>query len=316
MLKHILTFVFILFISKQIYSQSDNFYSLYQYNTNIINPAYAGSHESLDIGLLYNWGTVHLFDFDSPDGSSHSFLANVHSPIGGNFGGGFSYESTEIGPIKEKDIELNLSYKLNLENSTTLSFGINSGLSFIDSKLSNLQLIDENDPYFPTNIKSQLTNLGLGLYYQSTKFYTGIAYAYYFGDEPHTITSGNNILSIGINNFSLINGFAGYVFDLSDKVKLKPSMIAFFNSSNNETWLYLSGNIYLVNTLEVGINYSFTKAVALTINSPLIAKTFKLGLSIDFLEKYELQDKSYQNFTLFTNFNIDAFGKGNTKTYF
>jgi len=73
MKKYIFTFIVVILLTQQIFSQSDNLYSFYQYNANIMNPAYAGSHESLDLGIMYNWGTVHLFDFESPDGAPDIF---------------------------------------------------------------------------------------------------------------------------------------------------------------------------------------------------------------------------------------------------
>jgi len=315
-MKKMLLFIVVLFLlSQQLIAQSDNLYSFYQYNANIVNPAYAGSHESLDVGIMYNWSTVHLFDFDSPEGAPRFFLVNAHSPIGENFGIGISYENAKLGPVTENDFNVNLSYKTSLSNNAIVSFGINAGLSNLNFDLINTGLINnDDDPLFYEDVDEKIKNFGTGIYYHTDRFYSGLAYSYYYGNGIFI----NNVGEIrgGSASFSIVNGFAGYVFDLSDKVKLKPSIMTFYNSINKEAWFYVSGNVYFLDSFELGLHYNFSKAVAFSINSPTIAKTFKLGLSVDLLEKNDFMDTSYQNFMLFTNFNIDAFGKGHKKVYF
>ena len=314
MKKYALLFIVVILLAQQSFAQPDNLYSFYQYNTNIVNPAYAGSHESLDVGVTYTWGNVHLFDFESHDGAPRYFLINAHSPIGENFGIGVSYETMKLGPIEEKDTNLFLSYKISLANSSILSFGMNAGFSNLNFDLVNTNPINEDDPLFYQDVDEKIKNFGTGIYYHTDRFYSGLAYSYYYGNGVFI----NNVGEIRESsaNFSILNGFAGYVLNLSDKVKLKPSIMMFYNSINEEAWFYLTGNIYFLDSIELGLHYNLSKAVAFSINSPTIAKTFKLGLSIDLLGKNDFVDTSYQNFMLFTNFNIDAFGKGHKKTYF
>jgi len=173
---------------------------------------------------------------------------------------------------------------------------------------------DEDDMFFYQNVEEKLKNFGMGIYYHTDRFYSGLSFSQYFGDG--IIINDTDTIETGFTNLSIINGFAGYVFDLSEKIKLKPSIMAFHNSINQKSWFYFTGNVYLLDSFNFGVHYNFSRAVAFSINSPTIAKTFKLGLAIDFLEKNDFFDTSYQNFMVFTNFNIDVFGNENTQKYF
>lgn len=308
MLKYIITLFLVLFLANNNYSQTDNLYSLYQYNANILNPAYAGSHETLDIGLMRNWSHVHLFDFESIEGAPRYFTANIHSPIGDKFGVGFSFENAKVSFLKAKEVNLDIAYKLFSREENVLSFGIEVGLSNTDLDLDTLLLYD--DPIFYNLSDNKIMNIGGGLYYHTDRFSTGLAYAHYSGDNYYSFLNDSEL------NFSIINGFAGYLFDLTEELKLKPSMLVIYNSLHDDTWFFLSGNLYFDNVFELGVHYNFSEALALTINSPKILKTFSLGLSVDLLQKSLYQSTSYQSISLFTNFYIDAFDKGNTKTYF
>ena len=51
MKKLILIFLTVL-IAQQVSAQQDPQYTQYMYNMNVVNPAYAGSHETLNIGFI------------------------------------------------------------------------------------------------------------------------------------------------------------------------------------------------------------------------------------------------------------------------
>ncbi len=309
MLKYISLFITLLFFVANGTSQTDNFYSLYLNNANIINPAYAGSHESLDIGIARQWGYMHLFSFESKYGAPRFFTANIHAPIGDKFGVGFSFENAKVSSIKGTDYNLDVSYKLLSSEREVLSFGVKFGYSTVDYYDIMTLSTDGTEITF-TDINNKLNNIGGGLFYHTNNLFTGLAFAYYKGDNYYDLNDNTDL------TFSILNGFVGYVFNLSDKTKLKPSIMIVHNGLEEETWCYLSGKLYLDKVLELGAHYNFSKNLAITIGSPVIAKTFKIGLNIDFLEKSSLQRNSYQNITVFTNFNIDAFQKKQKAIYF
>ena len=86
--------------------QQDPQYTQYMYNLSVINPAYAGSKEHLNIGVLYrNQWT----GFDGAPTTANLF---GHLPVGKNVGLGLSAITDEIGPLTETNVYGDFSYTL------------------------------------------------------------------------------------------------------------------------------------------------------------------------------------------------------------
>ena len=95
MKKIYLTLAFALMIVLDGQAQQDPHYTQYMYNMNIMNPAYAGSKESLSVGLLYRAQWVEI------EGAPKTGTLSIHSPVGKNVGLGLSAITDKIGPVEE-----------------------------------------------------------------------------------------------------------------------------------------------------------------------------------------------------------------------
>src|SRR5690554_599264 len=102
-------------------AQQDPQYTQYMYNMNVINPAYAGSKESLSITGLYRkqWSGL--------DGAPETFTLSLHSPVGEKVGLGLSAIKEELGPIKETNVYADFSYTLDLGTRVQLALGVKAG---------------------------------------------------------------------------------------------------------------------------------------------------------------------------------------------
>jgi len=100
------------------YSQVQNIHVLSLYNTNVINPAYAGNNGSLNISAVYGTQWIGVI------GAPKNFLFNVHAPIFDGFGAGISYERGTIGPLTENGINIDFSYKYDLTEKNHLAVGV------------------------------------------------------------------------------------------------------------------------------------------------------------------------------------------------
>src|SRR5690606_2818 len=125
-------------------AQQDPHYTQYMYNMSVINPAYAGSKESLSGGLLYRKQWVEIEDAPT----TATFFA--HMPAGKNVGLGLSVISDRIGPVEENNIYGDFSYTLNLGGEHRLALGIKAGLTLhkIDFARTYPTLPDVNDGVF------------------------------------------------------------------------------------------------------------------------------------------------------------------------
>lgn len=195
-------------------AQQDPQYTQYMYNMNVVNPAYAGSKESLSITALYRdqWSGF--------DGAPKTFTFSAHSPLGDKVGLGLSAVKDELGPVSETNVYADFSYTLQLGQSLNLALGVKAGASFHDVGLVDLELQDENDPFFSKNINNTYPNVGAGAFLYSDNFYLGVS-------VPNLLKSvhlDENGLKFG-NETNHFFGTAGYVFQLSENVKLKPSVL-------------------------------------------------------------------------------------------
>ena len=102
-------------------AQQDPHYTQYMYNMSVMNPAYAGSKESISGGFLYRKQWVEIEDAPT----TGTFF--IHSPVGRNVGLGLSVISDKIGPVEETNFYGDFSYTLNLGGEHRLAFGLKAG---------------------------------------------------------------------------------------------------------------------------------------------------------------------------------------------
>lgn len=215
-MKHIylFTIVIIVLLFQDVTAQQDPQYTQYMYNMNVVNPAYAGSKESLEVTALYRrqWSGL--------DGSPETYTFSAHSPISDKIGLGLSAIKDELGPVKETNVFVDFSYTIQTGVSTKLAFGLKAGATFHDVGLTSLQLQDPNDPFFSQDINNTYPNIGAGAFFYSDNWYIGAS-------VPNLLKSVH-LDENGLKYGSETNHYfatAGYVFQVSENFKLKPSVL-------------------------------------------------------------------------------------------
>src|SRR5690606_21112260 len=171
MKKHIYILIVLmagLFIQKT-QAQQDPQYTQYMYNMNVVNPAYAGSKESLSLTALYRnqWSGM--------EGNPVTFTFSAHAPVSEKIGLGLSAIKDELGPVKETNVFADFSYTLQVSSNVKLALGLKAGATFHDVGLMDLELQDPNDPFFSENINNTYPNIGAGAFLYSEKFYLGLS---------------------------------------------------------------------------------------------------------------------------------------------
>ena len=209
---YIITFLFGLILFQEVNAQQDPQYTQYMYNMTVVNPAYAGSKESLSITALYRnqWTGIS----DNPV----TFTLSAHSPISDRIGLGISAVKDELGPATETNINVDFSYTLNLGATYKLAFGLKAGVNLLDVGLIDLELDDPNDPLFSQNISNVSPNIGAGAFFYSDKMYIGFS----IPNMLETTHLDENGLQYG-QEISHFFATAGYVFQITDNFKLKPN---------------------------------------------------------------------------------------------
>jgi type IX secretion system PorP/SprF family membrane protein len=202
---------FIMSCSIQTMGQLYPVFSQYYFNELIINPAYAGAQVQLSTTTTYRNQWVNF------PGSPKTFSLTTHSSfLNGKIGLGLMIDVDKIGSYENTDVAFSYSYKLKFPQST-LSFGLQGVLYFINADFSALSLIDPGDPSFSI-IKKFNPNVGSGVYYNRRNFFVGFSVPYLI--DSKFSASGSQQL----RNYFLRSGFY-QALDARGNIKINPSIL-------------------------------------------------------------------------------------------
>jgi type IX secretion system PorP/SprF family membrane protein len=259
------------FIIKTGLSQQDPHYTQYMYNMSLMNPAYAGSKETLSTGILYRKQWVQIEDAPTTG------TIFGHMPVGKNVGAGISMSSDKIGPVNETNVYTDISYTLNLGADHKLSFGMKTGLTMHNIGLFDdvyNTLPDSNDPAFAENTSNTYFNIGSGLFYHTQKYYLAFSVPNLLKSK-HLDYNGKEYGS----EFSHYFLTGGYVFDLSESLKLKPFFMM-KSAFEAPTSVDASLNILYNDKIEFGITYRLDDSFGAMTNFA-ITPELRIGYAYD-----------------------------------
>jgi len=255
----------------QVQAQQDPHYTQYMYNMSVVNPAYAGSKESVSGGLLYRKQWVEIDDAPT----TGTFF--VHSPVGKNVGLGLSVISDKIGPVQENNFYGDFSYTLNLGGEHRLALGLKAGMTNhkVDFNSIYSTLPDLGDDVFGQgNPNKTFFNVGSGLFYYTNKYYVAFSI-------PNMIKS--NYLDYQGRQYGTeqLHYFltGGYVFDLNPNLKFKPSAMI-KSSLNTSTSLDVSANFMIYDKLELGATYRLEDSFGAMVNFA-VTPNLRIGYAYD-----------------------------------
>lgn len=262
-----LSIIAVLLLALQVQGQQDPQYTQYMYNMNIINPAYAGSREGLSFGLLYRnqWSKI--------DGAPETGTFFGHAPVGNNLGLGLSVIADQLGPVRETNTYIDVSYTLKLGGEHRLAFGVKAGATFHDIGLASIDLIDPGDPFFQ-DINETTPNIGAGFFYYTNKYYFAVSVPNMLA-SVHLDANGNKIGSETQHYF--VTG--GYVFDLSPNTELKPSFMV-KSSFDAPTSFDVNLNARFFKKFEIGASYRLDDSFSGLVNFA-ISESVRVGYAYD-----------------------------------
>ena len=215
-MKTILTIICTFILQSISYSQQDSQYTQYMYNTTLVNPAYAGSRETITAFLLHRNQWVGL------DGAPLTNNFSINSPLGdSNFGIGLNFVNDEIGPVSENEVSVDLAYFIQVSENYKLSLGLKGTANLFQLDVNKLRVFDPTDPQFQNMDTEFSPNVGAGLYFFSDKTYFGLSVPTIF--ESYRYNDNNIEITKEKMHFYFI---AGHVFTLSDNIDFKPALLS------------------------------------------------------------------------------------------
>ncbi|WJJ95348.1 PorP/SprF family type IX secretion system membrane protein [Algibacter luteus] len=252
-------------------------FTQYMYNTISINPAYAGSRETLSLVGL------HRSQWAGLEGGPTTQTISIHSPLRNErVGIGFSFINDELGYENFTYFYGDFSYTLPLSEKTKLAFGLKAG--FTQYTLDQSILDDpavSNDPFFDDVSNRWSPNLGLGAFLHSDKWYVGLS-------APRILNTDYNKGKRGAIDYVALERVSyyftgGYVFNLDDSIKFKPAIL--LKATNGAPLSFdMTANFLFNEVFWIGASYRIDQsAEALgAITDFQVSKQIRLGYAYEY----------------------------------
>lgn len=266
--RHILLFLILTAGAGKALAQQQIMFTQYMFNGLAINPAYAGSHESLSITALgrEQWTGI--------EGAPSTQTLTIHSPFHQDkIGVGLLFMHDRIGVTEQSGVYGSYAYRILIDEDRRFSMGLQAGFSHFNSRFSE---ISSNDVAFGNQDVNTLDpNFGFGLYYNTNRFYVGASVpqlAENIFDKKNKISQINTV-----RHYFLMTG---YVFDLNESLKFKPNLLL-KAVEGAPLEIDLNANLLIKEVLWVGASWrSFDSVDALL--QLQITKNLQFGYAYDF----------------------------------
>jgi type IX secretion system PorP/SprF family membrane protein len=292
-----LIFAGIILFSLKGMSQQDPLFTQYMYNMSVINPAYATD----DPGML-NLGGIYRSQWVGIDGAPSTANFFAHTPVSERVELGLTVVHDEVGGwIKENNITADFAYVLPAGETSKLSFGVKAGLTTFDSNTSGIIVNDPDDPAFE-NINEVFPVFGVGAFWFGEDYYLGLSAPNLFTSKH--LENEQGLAALGEENIHyFLTG--GYVFDLSENLKLKPAFMA-RGVEGAPLSVDVTANVLLYERLEAGIGYRFDESVTGLVNFK-ITPQLRVGYAYDYTTS-NLGNYNDGTHEIMVLFDFDLFG--------
>lgn len=208
-----LIFAFLL-ISMSGYSQQNAPFTQYIFNEMIINPAYAGTKQLININGSYSimWAGF--------EGAPTTQTISAEGPVYKNMGLGLHIINDMIGAQSQQGIFGSYSYIVQFNEKWRLSLGLALGVSNFTVDGTKLTQDNVYDPAIPrTKVNKVNFDSKVGLFAYSDRFYAGLSVTELFAD---VWKSKDLLIAKQSRHYYLTSG---YVFDAGKNLKIKPSFL-------------------------------------------------------------------------------------------
>ncbi|AJH15617.1 PorP/SprF family type IX secretion system membrane protein [Myroides profundi] len=279
-------------ITSTLYAQQDPQYTQYMYNTNMINPAYAGSRGTLNVFGMYRTQWVGL------DGAPKTANVSVSTPLGeSGLGLGVNFTNDRIGAMDENNISVDLAYAIDLNADYKLAFGLKGTANLLSVDYTKLNIHNPTDPVSQENINNKFNpNIGAGLYMYSDKAYVGLSVPNFLTTDRY---DDNDITTMRQKMHFYLMG--GYVFDVSENLLIKPAALV-KAVSGAPLQVDLTANFLFYDKFTLGGAYRWDASVSALAGFQVNENLF-VGYSYDF-ETTALQRYNSGSHEIFLRFEL------------
>lgn len=240
-------------------------YLMYYYNMNTLNPAYAGVSDKAEIAVGFRNQTMDIQD------NLRAQYASFSKAVGNNLGLGLSVVNDEVFISRQTDVVIDASYKLQLDRTTNLYFGMKAGGAFYAIDFNSLGV---TDPLFTNNESTISPLIGFGAFLKGERYYVNISSPNLLLSEIQKpkLDNRGGIISDGVEEkFHMYLG-GGYRFSVSESIDVTQSVFSRF-VADEDILLDISATANFSNKVETGLTYRLNTSVIFSIFLKLMKST-------------------------------------------
>ncbi|PIE99324.1 MAG: hypothetical protein CR961_00875, partial [Polaribacter sp.] len=152
-------------------------------------------------------------------------------PLKKNLSLGVSVANTTYNIVREIDFYLDGSYKLKVDETKNLFFGLKIGGTTLN--IDRLSLGQDDDPLLDENVNRPFdVNMGAGVYFQAKNYYVGVSIPKFIKMKRYN-SSENNLKAVTQKQLYMNLGYDFNISSKSTKMFLKPSLMMVHDFENS-----------------------------------------------------------------------------------
>ena len=249
-MKRLLLYIGLVLVPLISFSQQESYYTLYRFNMNVINPAYAGAlgKNVFAFTSRRQWSSMQ----DAPSTLAFSYS----SERANNVGLGLSVVSDKVFIEQQTFAYADFSYKLDME-STQLYLGLKAGGNFYSADPRVLSTYSTSSDPAQQQLSRFNPNVGAGAYLRGELFWASFSIPRLFNVKRE---SDNLAVTAKDRVHSYLGG--GADFAIGSGLLLKPSVL-FRKVKGLPVTTDITGMLSWQNQFDLGVSYRTSSAFAL-----------------------------------------------------
>jgi type IX secretion system PorP/SprF family membrane protein len=288
-------------------AQLDPMFTQYMFNTQSINPAYAGMWEKIGFFSLVRRNYAGI------DRAPFTQIISFHTPIKNEFVGlGLNIINDNIGRETRLSIFGDYSFKILLRQDLFLRLGLKFGFMNYSNKLDQYVLYPDNkyDPAFMGEVNNKfMPNFGVGAFLYNDIYYISLSI-------PKLI---QNNFTANVNNYSSqaetqhVYLTGGYVFGLKNDIKFKPSLLVRY-TLGMPIEFDLAANFNFNEHFELGAMMRTGNSVGL-IAQWILKRKLRIGYAVD-VPVTQIFSYQYGCHEVMVSYDVDFYGRSYVRSRF
>lgn len=273
--------VALLFVTTIILGQQDPNYTFYRYNMNLINPAYAGSQDTVE-GTTTSGGSEVGMNIKSQwagiEGAPETQSFFFSTGLSNNVGLGVSIINDKTFIENQTFIGVDFSYRLQVAQNTNLFLGIKAGANSYSVNTSGLTTYGIGADPSLTGLEGTFSpNVGAGAYLKSDKYYVSFSVPKIL--SQNRLSQENGIAQLGNNKVHMYLS-AGYDISLNSTLVFKPSIMTRYIEATPLS-LDFTGMLSFNDRFDLGAGYRYDEGIS-AIAIMKVSNWLEMGYAYEF----------------------------------